>query len=95
VNRDWNGSKKGHVYKFLRSQGFISSYDIAHNYKDETEDSQKVLWLIPFFVILGSHSVGKMLECLLNSGSVTAITEETSAEWTSYGSKIRRKSRNP
>ncbi|KAL1329374.1 hypothetical protein HN51_046486 [Arachis hypogaea] len=24
---DWNGSKKGHVYKFLRSQGFVSSYD--------------------------------------------------------------------
>ncbi|KAJ8439311.1 hypothetical protein Cgig2_022448 [Carnegiea gigantea] len=38
---DWNGSKKGHVYKFLRSQGFISCYDIAHNYKDETENSQK------------------------------------------------------
>ena len=54
-----------------------------------------VLRLIPFFVILGSYSVGKMLECLLNSGSVTAITEETSAAWTSYGSKIRRKSRNP
>ncbi|KAK4403721.1 putative calcium-binding protein [Sesamum angolense] len=27
---DWNGSKSGHVYKFLRSQGFISSYDAAH-----------------------------------------------------------------
>lgn len=38
---DWNGSKKGHVYKFLRSQGFISSYDIAHHYDNETEDSQK------------------------------------------------------
>ncbi|CAH1446604.1 unnamed protein product [Lactuca virosa] len=31
---DWNGSKRGHVYKFLRSQGFVSSYDIAHHYTD-------------------------------------------------------------
>ncbi|TYJ26812.1 hypothetical protein E1A91_A07G147000v1 [Gossypium mustelinum] len=31
---DWNGSKRGHVYKFLRSQGFVSSYDIAHEYTD-------------------------------------------------------------
>ncbi|KAH0866693.1 hypothetical protein HID58_083904, partial [Brassica napus] len=29
---DWNGSKRGHVYKFLRSQGFISSYDDAHKW---------------------------------------------------------------
>ncbi|KAM1070439.1 hypothetical protein ACFX13_002280 [Malus domestica] len=31
---DWNGSKSGHVYKFLRSQGFVSSYDTAHHYTD-------------------------------------------------------------
>ncbi|XP_020205501.1 uncharacterized calcium-binding protein At1g02270 isoform X7 [Cajanus cajan] len=31
---DWNGSKRGHVYKFLRSQGFVSSYDAAHHYTD-------------------------------------------------------------
>ncbi|GAB4858632.1 hypothetical protein Ancab_010105 [Ancistrocladus abbreviatus] len=31
---DWNGSKRGHVYKFLRSQGFLSSYDTAHQYTD-------------------------------------------------------------
>ncbi|KAI4307009.1 hypothetical protein L6164_030244 [Bauhinia variegata] len=31
---DWNGSKRGHVYKFLRSQGFVSSYDTAHQYSD-------------------------------------------------------------
>lgn len=31
---DWNGSKRGHVYKFLRSQGFVSSYDDAHKYSD-------------------------------------------------------------
>ena len=37
---DWNGSKRGHVYKFLRSQGFVSSYDTAHQYKDA--DAQKV-----------------------------------------------------
>ncbi|KAG8390471.1 hypothetical protein BUALT_Bualt01G0086900 [Buddleja alternifolia] len=36
---DWNGSKKGHVYKFLRSQGFVSSYDTAHQYDDK--DSHK------------------------------------------------------
>ncbi|XP_051153003.1 uncharacterized calcium-binding protein At1g02270-like isoform X2 [Andrographis paniculata] len=36
---DLNGSKKGHVYKFLRSQGFISSYDTAHLYADT--DAQK------------------------------------------------------
>uniref|UniRef100_A0A803KR75 EF-hand domain-containing protein n=1 Tax=Chenopodium quinoa TaxID=63459 RepID=A0A803KR75_CHEQI len=38
---DWNGSKKGHVYKFLRSQGFVSTYDIAHHHEDDTDDSQK------------------------------------------------------
>ncbi|GMY07674.1 uncharacterized calcium-binding protein At1g02270 isoform X1 [Fagus crenata] len=31
---DWNGSKRGHVYKFLRSLGFESSYDTAHQYTD-------------------------------------------------------------
>ncbi|KAK2430179.1 hypothetical protein P8452_43625 [Trifolium repens] len=31
---DWNGSKRGHVYKFLRTQGFVSSYDTAHHYTD-------------------------------------------------------------
>lgn len=31
---DWNGSKRGHVYKFLRSLGFVSSYDNAHQYTD-------------------------------------------------------------
>ncbi|KAF7830816.1 putative calcium-binding protein [Senna tora] len=31
---DWNGSKRGNVYKFLRSHGFVSSYDIAHHYTD-------------------------------------------------------------
>ncbi|KAK4277664.1 hypothetical protein QN277_015626 [Acacia crassicarpa] len=31
---DWNGSKRGHVYRFLRSHGFVSSYDIAHQYTD-------------------------------------------------------------
>lgn len=36
---DWNGSKRGQVYKFLRSQGFVSSYDTAHRYTDT--DAQK------------------------------------------------------
>lgn len=31
---DWNGSKRGRVYKFLRSQGYLSSYDAAHDYTD-------------------------------------------------------------
>lgn len=38
---DWNGSKRGHVYKFLRSQGFVSSYDAARNYSDNDKDAQK------------------------------------------------------
>ncbi|PNX65746.1 putative calcium-binding protein, partial [Trifolium pratense] len=38
---DWNGSKRGHVYKFLRSQGFESSYDTAHQYTDA--DADKVI----------------------------------------------------
>eukprot|EP00252_Welwitschia_mirabilis_P013149 TRINITY_DN2902_c0_g1_i7.p1 TRINITY_DN2902_c0_g1~~TRINITY_DN2902_c0_g1_i7.p1 ORF type:complete len:533 (+),score=77.80 TRINITY_DN2902_c0_g1_i7:203-1801(+) len=38
---DWNGSKRGHVYKFLRSQGFISSYDTANNYTDSEFDARK------------------------------------------------------
>lgn len=37
---DWNGSKRGHIYKFLRSQGFVSSYDTAHQYTDA--DAHKV-----------------------------------------------------
>ncbi|WCJ22542.1 Calcium-binding endonuclease/exonuclease/phosphatase family [Euphorbia peplus] len=38
---DWNGSKRGHVYKFLRSQGFVSSYDNAHQYTDSDADAHK------------------------------------------------------
>jgi len=38
---DWNGSKRGQVYKFLRSQGFVSSYDAAHNYSDNDKDAHK------------------------------------------------------
>ncbi|GAB4824643.1 hypothetical protein Ancab_007515 [Ancistrocladus abbreviatus] len=37
---DWNGSKRGHVYKFLRSQGFVSSYDVAHPYADDDDDAE-------------------------------------------------------
>lgn len=36
---DWNGSKRGRVYKFLRSQGYLSSYDTVHDYTDA--DSQR------------------------------------------------------
>lgn len=42
---DWNGSKRGHVYKFLRSQGFVSSYDTAHKYTDSDADAHKVCHL--------------------------------------------------
>ncbi|XP_073009862.1 uncharacterized calcium-binding protein At1g02270-like isoform X1 [Typha latifolia] len=38
---DWNGSKRGHVYKILRSQGFVSSYDTAHQYTDSDADAHK------------------------------------------------------
>ncbi|KAH6557838.1 hypothetical protein KP509_1Z090500 [Ceratopteris richardii] len=31
---DWNGGKSDIVYKFLRSQGFVSSYDVVNGYKD-------------------------------------------------------------
>lgn len=35
---DWNGSKKGNVCKFLRSQGFISSYDSTRDPRDTGEE---------------------------------------------------------
>ncbi|KAJ7517228.1 hypothetical protein O6H91_21G015000 [Diphasiastrum complanatum] len=38
---DWNGSKRGQVYKFLRSQGFVSSYDVAHQYTDNDIDAHR------------------------------------------------------
>ncbi|KAG8663671.1 uncharacterized calcium-binding protein At1g02270 isoform X2 [Manihot esculenta] len=38
---DWNGSKRGHVYKFLRSQGFASAYDILHQYTDSDADAHR------------------------------------------------------
>ncbi|KAG5566504.1 hypothetical protein RHGRI_002160 [Rhododendron griersonianum] len=38
---DWNGSKKGNVYKFLQSQGFVSAYDIAHPCTNGSEDFSK------------------------------------------------------
>ncbi|CAA7049126.1 unnamed protein product [Microthlaspi erraticum] len=34
ILQDWNGRKRGHVYKFLWSQEFVSSYDTAHPYTD-------------------------------------------------------------
>ena len=40
--KDWNGRKQGHVYKFLQSQGFVSSYDTAHHYTDSDADAHKV-----------------------------------------------------
>ncbi|XP_024028459.1 uncharacterized calcium-binding protein At1g02270 isoform X1 [Morus notabilis] len=38
---DWNGSKRGHVYKFLRSQGFESTYDTAHKYSDNDVEAHQ------------------------------------------------------
>lgn len=49
VFSDWNGSKRGHVYKFLRSQGFVSSYDTAHQYTDA--DAHKVVIKIHLLVL--------------------------------------------
>jgi exonuclease III len=61
---DWNGSKRGHVYKFLRSQGFVSSYDTAHRYTDS--DAHKVTvflhmantfgYAVDFFDVLNRRS---------------------------------------
>ncbi|XP_039161408.1 uncharacterized calcium-binding protein At1g02270 isoform X1 [Eucalyptus grandis] len=66
---DWNGSKRGHVYKFLRSQGFVSSYDTAHQYTDA--DAQK--WVshrnhrgnicgVDFIWLLNPNSYRKLLK---------------------------------
>lgn len=62
---DWNGSKRGHIYKFLRSQGFVSSYDTAHQYTDA--DAHKVNYLflgvlitsqvVNFFVVNFLHPI--------------------------------------
>ncbi|KAJ4807215.1 Calcium-binding endonuclease/exonuclease/phosphatase family [Rhynchospora pubera] len=41
LSGDWNGSKRGQVYQFLRSQGFVSSYDQAHHYTDNDADCHK------------------------------------------------------
>nr|GEW84675.1 hypothetical protein [Tanacetum cinerariifolium] len=34
VASELDGRKRGQVYKFLRSQGFVSSHDTAHHYTD-------------------------------------------------------------
>uniref|UniRef100_A0A6N2LLI1 EF-hand domain-containing protein n=1 Tax=Salix viminalis TaxID=40686 RepID=A0A6N2LLI1_SALVM len=52
---DWNGSKRGHVYKFLRSQGFVSSYDTAHQYTDADAHKASV-----------SSSTSKISEAILS-----------------------------
>lgn len=59
--RDWNGSKRGHVYKFLRSQGFVSSYDTAHHYTDSDADCHKVI-----FKFLDMHRASLMLRALIS-----------------------------
>nr|GEY38511.1 uncharacterized calcium-binding protein At1g02270 [Tanacetum cinerariifolium] len=40
IKIELDGSKRGQVYKFLRSQGFVSSHDTAHHYTDT--DAHKV-----------------------------------------------------
>lgn len=88
---DWNGSKRGHVYKFLRSQGFESTYDTAHKYSDSDVDAHKV-GILRFqykFLnwLLWCHFAH--IYCLFfYSGSATEITEETSAALISYGFAI-------
>ncbi|KAM0950205.1 putative endonuclease/exonuclease/phosphatase, EF-hand domain pair [Dioscorea sansibarensis] len=72
---DWNGSKRGHVYKFLRSQGFVSSYDAAHCYTDSDADAHK--WVshrnhrgnicgVDFIWLLNPNKRRKPLKCSWN-----------------------------
>lgn len=56
---DWNGSKRGHVYKFLRSQGFESTYDTAHQYTDN--DAHKVGYSGYQF---STHWIAELTPCL-------------------------------
>lgn len=61
---DWNGSKRGHVYKFLRSQGFVSSYDIAHQYTDSDADAHKVsVFQVHLWCLYGANLL--MFRCWL------------------------------
>lgn len=57
---DWNGSKRGHVYKFLRSLGFESSYDTAHQYTDA--DAHKVN--LYYTSIISFRCAGRSVQCL-------------------------------
>ncbi|GKB01546.1 hypothetical protein Tco_0829590 [Tanacetum coccineum] len=41
----WNGSKRGHVYKLLRSEGFVSSYDTTQHYTNTDAHMEKLLLL--------------------------------------------------
>lgn len=73
---DWNGSKRGHVYKFLRSQGFVSSYDTAHHYTDA--DADKVIYLALSCVLFLFYNVPITYIYFLTlcSGLATAIIGE-------------------
>lgn len=65
---DWNGSKRGHVYKFLRSQGFVSSYDTAHQYTDaEAHKVSNILLIIisNHFISLSIGSYDRILHMFL------------------------------
>ena len=66
---DWNGSKRGHVYKFLRSQGFVSSYDTAHHYTDADADKwvshrnhRGNICAVDFIWLLNPDKYGKLLK---------------------------------
>ncbi|XP_039043803.1 uncharacterized calcium-binding protein At1g02270-like [Hibiscus syriacus] len=66
---DLNGNKRGHVYKLIRSQGFVSSYDIAHEYTDSDVDAHRVSIFDFRFYFSTSlsiyHHVFLSLQCLL------------------------------
>ena len=73
---DWNGSKRGHVYKFLRSQGFVSSYDTAHHYTDADADKVKYLALPLKFWLDNLPITYIYLTSCQCSGLATGIIEE-------------------
>ena len=81
---DWNGSKRGHVYKFLRSQGFVSSYDTAHHYTDADAHKVSVFSFTPNNLINLLVPVTNVFQSSY-SGLATETIEETYVGLTLYG----------
>lgn len=70
---DWNGSKRGHVYKFLRSQGFVSSYDTAHQYADADAHKVNLINLHQEFRFLMPEDLASACFSFLNSSSLSYL----------------------